>query len=127
MEGTIMPIVLKNHAGDDVTFTFQGRTANGVIFDSRGDSLQGKKRLTLQLVEGREVNRVRYKISAPAVCDDANNCGKTVVAYTLVASGDMSVVRAASSDDIADLVALTASLASSDAIDAMANEGILPE
>lgn len=120
-----MTIVLKNRNDEDVIFKFTGVTANGVIYDSVGTTLMDRKRLTLQVQEGAKVNRVKYKISVPSVCTSGTDCVPTV-SYTLVDSGDLSVVRFSSVEDRQDLAAFHKSLASSEAVAEMIVSGGLP-
>lgn len=120
-----MSIVLKNKANVDVTFNFVGTTANGVIYDAPGATLLDRKRLTLQLIEGKNANRVKFKLSVPSVCDTAPGC-VPVISYTQVASGDYSIVRFSSLLDRQDIDAMVASLTDSTAITSLVVDGSLP-
>lgn len=118
-------IVLKDRNDEDVIFKFTGVTNNGVVYDAIGATLLDRKRLTLQVQEGANVNRVKYKISVPSVCSSGTDCVPTV-SYTLVDSGDLSVVRFSSIEDRQDLAAFHKSLAASDVVTDMIVSGGLP-
>lgn len=121
-----MNIVLKDRNDIDVVFSQKGYTNNGLIFEAAGTNLLDRKRLTLQISEGASVNRVKFKLSAPSVCQSATDCSSTAVQYTLVASGDLSVVRFSSEEDRKDLAALVASLAACTELEDMIVDGSLP-
>lgn len=121
-----MNIVLKDRNDADVVFTFTGTTGSGVVFDNRSATLIGRKRLTLQLNENTNTNRVGVKLSVPSVCVGDDTCEKATVKYTQVASADYSVVRFASQADRDDLAAMFASLIGSAAIEELVVDGVLP-
>lgn len=121
-----MNIVLKDRNGANVTFNQKGYTNNGIIFEAMGTTLLDRKRLSLQITEGANVNRVKFKLSVPSVCQSATDCSTSAVQYTLVASGDLSVVRFSSNEAREDLAALVASLAASAELENMVTDGVLP-
>lgn len=116
-----MTIVLKNRLNEDVTFSKVGINGTSVVFEAPGTTLMDRKRLILSLAEGKNVNRVKFKLTVPTV--SADNGGVPTVSYTQVASGDVSVVRFSSSADRADLAAMLGSLATSSAVDDMIIDG----
>lgn len=119
-----MTIVLKNRLNADVTFSKIGVSGTSVVFEAPGTTLMDRKRLVLSLTEGKNVNRVKFKLTVPTVGTDSN--GVPTVSYTQVASGDVSVVRFSSVADRADLAAMLGSLAASDAVGDMINDGSMP-
>lgn len=121
-----MSIVLKNSSNADVTFTLSHQLANGVVFDSVGESLLDRKRLTLTLGESQNVNRVRLKLSVPHVCQNGGTGCSPVIDYTQVASMDFSVVRFASGEARDDLIALAASLAADAQVKQLVTNGVMP-
>lgn len=118
-------IVLKNRLNENITFTYAGRTSQGAVFDSPGATLLDRKRITLQLGENQNVNRVKMKISVPVLNTSVAGAAPTV-SYTQVASGDITVVRFADEANREDIVSLFSSLAGSATVLALATEGILP-
>lgn len=120
------PIVLKDALGADVTFNYMKTATNGMLTYSTSGSLLDRKILTLQIVEGPKVNRVRYKITVPRVCEGTDNCSVTQVSYTEISSGDFSVFRAGQSATREDLVALNASLASNATLKSLVVEAFRP-
>lgn len=116
-------IVLKDRNNADVTFSLTSVSPNGLVFDNRSGALLNRKRITLSLNEGAKTNRVRCKLSIPAV---ATVDGLPVVQYTQVGSCDISVVTFASDEDRQDLAAMFGSLATSAAVTDMIEAGILP-
>lgn len=119
-----MTIVLKNRLNQDVTFSKVGLSGSSVVYEANGTTLMDRKRLILSLAEGKNVNRVKFKLTVPTMCAD-NGCVPTV-SYTQVASGDVSVVRFSSEEDRANLAAMLGSLASSQAVKDMINDGSMP-
>lgn len=120
-----MSIVLKNSLNEDVTFNRTTVLSNGVVFDSVGESLLDRKRITLTLGESQNVNRVKIKLSVPHVCNDGPGCAP-VVDYTQVASMDYSVVRFADAKSRADLASFMASLASDPQVVELVEDGVTP-
>lgn len=118
-------IVLKDSTAADITFKLVGTNGNSVIFDAAGSTLLSRKRLTLQVSEGKNANRVKFKLSVPTVCAQAPGCVPTV-SYTQVASGDYSIVRFSSEIDRQDLSAMVASLTANNTIKDMIVDGSLP-
>lgn len=106
------PIVLQDALGADVTFNYMKTASNGMLTFCTSGSLLDRKILTLQITEGPKVNRVRYKITVPRVCEGTDDCSVTQVSYTEISSGDFSVFRAGRAETRDDLVTLNASLAS---------------
>lgn len=116
------PIVLKDRLAGDVTFNYTGTTQNGIIYDAAGSTLLSRKRLTLQMTESAKVNRIKWKLSVPSVCASAPDCVPTV-SYTLVASGDISVVKFSTAEDREDLQAMASSLAAHAAVESLVVDG----
>lgn len=117
-------IVLKDQANADVTFHHVGTTQNSLSFASRGDSLLDVKKLTLTLTENANTNRVKVKLSVPTVSADA--AGKTVIAYTQVASSDITVVKFSTLEDRALIDSLFASIVSNAAVSNLVKTGSFP-
>lgn len=122
-----MAIVLKDRNDANVTFHGAGSSANTRVFltASSGGTLLGRNRLTLSITEGPNVNRVRFKIEAPHICEPEQACAASVT-YTLVASGDVSVVKFSTEADRKDLAAFVSSLTGTSSWEEMVVNGVLP-
>lgn len=118
-------IVLKDKSNADVTFNLVGSVGEIATYRAQGDTLLGAPEVTLRIQRKQNVNRVFAKLSIPTVCVD-DPCGKPVVAYTEVGSLDLSSVLAASEDARDNFVAMFASLAATEAVQAMFTDGISP-
>lgn len=119
-------IVLKDKTAQDVVFNLVGASGDSAIFRATGDTLMGAPELALRLQRKQNVNRVYAKLSIPTVCTDAS-CGKPVVSYTEVGSLDLSSVLAASEAARDNFIAMFASLAANQAVQAMFTDGISPQ
>lgn len=117
------PIVLKDSTGTNVTFNFTSHVGNILTYDSVGDSLLNRKRLTINFGENAKVNRVKMKLSVPSVVTVE---GVPTVGYTQVASSDHSVVRASTAVERADLAALFANLQAAASIQEIIKNGVMP-
>lgn len=118
-------IVLKDSLDQDVVFKHISTSQNKIVFEAAGDSLLDRKRLELSLSQSANVNRAKYKITVPSICNDGDSCVPKI-AYTQVASGDVSIVRYSSVKDREDLAAYMESLAQSQALKDIIIDGGLP-
>lgn len=119
-------IVLKDKDAANVTFQLVGTSGETAIFRAQGSTLMGAPEVTLRIQRKQNVNRVYAKLSIPTVCTDAS-CGKPVVSYTEVGSLDLSSVLAASEAARDNFIAMFASLAANQAVQAMFTDGISPQ
>lgn len=121
-----MPLVLKDRLNADVTYTLADRRSNAAIFINQGSSLLSRSRVTLQLVERQNTNRVIAKLEIPTILDSTTPGVGDSVGYTEIGSIDLSSVLAADTLDAQNFMAQFASLVSSAAVKAMYVNGILP-
>lgn len=121
-----MPLVLKDRLNADVTYTLADRRSNAAIFINQGSSLLSRSRVTLQLVERQNTNRVIAKLEIPTILDSTTPGVGDSVGYTEIGSIDLSSVLAADTLDAQNFMAQFASLVSSATVKAMYVNGILP-
>lgn len=121
-----LSIVLKNASNTDVTFVESQHDGDSITFVAAGTSLLDRKILQIRLRNNGATNRVVAKLSLPTVKVNPTS-GIPGVAYTEVGSMDLSAVKAASSEDAADFMALFASLAASDTVKDLYCEGVWSE
>lgn len=118
-------IVLKDKSAADVIFQLVGTSGETAIFRAQGSTLMGAPEVTLRIQRKQNVNRIYAKLSIPTVCTDAS-CGKQTISYTEVGSLDLSSVLSASEAARDNFVALFASLAANQAVQAMYTDGMSP-
>ena len=121
-----MSITLKNAANADVVYNLARKAGNTAYFVSAGASLLEKSRLTLQIVEKTDTNRVVGKLSVPSILECPDQCVTPKVAYTEIGSFDLTAVLASKPADLENFFAQFKSLISSAAVRAMYEDGILP-
>lgn len=122
-----MSIVLKNHNNVDVTYTLRDRRSGTAIFMAPGDTLAGRSRLTLSIVERDNTNRVVGKLEIPTILECPDTCQPAKLAYTEVGSFDLSAVKFASAEDAENFIAQFQSLIATAAVASMYTDGILPQ
>lgn len=118
------PIVLKNFAAEDVTFSYSHSLPNGnLVYERQTGPLVGRARLVLSLSDSAVTNRVKYKLIVPQVCTGTDTCSIPTIEYTQIASGDISVFRAGTELSRKDIGAMAASLANNATVQAMIVNG----
>lgn len=121
-----MPITLKDAANVDVIYNLARKAGNTAYFVNKGTSLLGARRLTLQLVEKADTNRVVGKLSVPSILECPDQCVTPKVAYIEIGSFDLTAVLASKPADLENFFAQFKSLTSSATVQAMYEDGILP-
>lgn len=117
-------IVLKDALGADITLAYIGNTPDGVVFERKSETLLGRTRVQLSLVETNKTNRVRGKLTVPAVASAAD--GVPTIQYTEIGSFDFSVFRAGHESGRKDIAAMFASLIANPAVVGAIVDGIKP-
>lgn len=110
-----MPIILKDKDSNNVVYTQSDRQGNLATFRGPGNLL-GRPKLTIQVQERANTNRIVGKLSVPTVRDCTDQCKAPEVAYTEVGSFDLSSVLIADAVVAKDFLAQFVSLVSSDAV-----------
>lgn len=119
-------IVLKDAANADVSFNLvSGENPAQIIYENQSGPIVGRKRIVLSMKQNANVNRVKARIAIPSVSVDPLS-GKSTVAWTNVASLDVSSVLYAPADAATEMMALFESLTASTVVADMVTNGVNP-